>query len=291
MAFLTNRTHATKLGMFLSNLASFNKSVVQGSGIGPFLFIIYMLDLRALDLLNYLLKYADDTTLINPELAKTSAEEEMNHILEWAKLNKMSINLSKTKEMVFHRPSPRSFVPPSEVTDIKRVYSIKLFGVEFDSALDFSPHISAVVNCCNQRMYLLSQLKKLGLDTERCDIVFNAIVISKLQYALPAFYGYLSEPCKSKLSAIFRKANRWQLTPHHYSLEELANALIDKLFKKSLNPDHCLHHLYEPELRNNCTVTLRQRGHNFLLPRLRFQCNKKGFIISCLYKNKRVLAV
>jgi len=102
-------------------------------------------------------------------------------IMEWAKSNKMSINLSKTKEMVFHRPSPRSFVPPSEETDIKRVYSIKIFGVEFNSTLDFSPHISAVVNCCNQRMYLLSQLKNLGSDTERCDIIFNAIIISKLQ--------------------------------------------------------------------------------------------------------------
>ena len=56
MAFLSNRTHATKLGFLLSNLAAFNMSVVQGSGIGPFLFIVYMLDLRALDILNYLLK-------------------------------------------------------------------------------------------------------------------------------------------------------------------------------------------------------------------------------------------
>ena len=50
MAFLSNRTHATKLGFLLSNLAAFNMSVVQGSGIGPFLFIVYMLDLRALDI-------------------------------------------------------------------------------------------------------------------------------------------------------------------------------------------------------------------------------------------------
>ena len=120
---LLNQAHSCNKIWYvsLSNLASFNKSVVQGSGIGLFLFIIYILDLRAHDLFNYLLKYADDTTLINPELAKTSVEEEMNHIIEWAKSNKMSINLSKTKEMIFHRPNPRS---PSEVTDIKRVYSI-----------------------------------------------------------------------------------------------------------------------------------------------------------------------
>ena len=153
MTFLSNRTRATKLGFLLSNLAAFNMSVVQGSGIGPFLFIVYMLDLRALDILNYLLKYADDTTLINPESARVTAEEEMQHLFDWAKLNKMNINPNKTKEMVFHRPNPRSFVPPCEMADFRRVHSVKLFGVEFNSALDFNAHISAVVNCCNQRLY------------------------------------------------------------------------------------------------------------------------------------------
>ena len=286
MAFLSNRTHATKLGFLLSNLAAFNMSVVQGSGIGPFLFIVYMLDLRALDILNYLLKYADDTTLINPESARVTAEEEMQHLFDWAKLNKMNINPNKTKEMVFHRPNPRSFVPPCEMADFRRVHSVKLFGVEFNSALDFNAHISAVVNCCNQRLYLLLQLKRLGLSTEKCDAIFKAIVISKFLYALPAFYGYLSQASKNKLSAILRKAKRWQLTQQDYSLELLASSQIERLFKKSLSSQHCLHHLYTPEQRGNCTVTLRRRGHNFSLPRLHYDSNRKGFIISCLYNYK-----
>ena len=245
-----------------------------------------MLDLRALDILNYLLKYADDTTLINPESARVTAEEEMQHLFDWAKLNKMNINPNKTKEMVFHRPNPRSFVPPCEMADFRRVHSVKLFGVEFNSALDFNAHISAVVNCCNQRLYLLLQLKRLGLSTEKCDAIFKAIVISKFLYALPAFYGYLSQASKNKLSAILRKAKRWQLTQQDYSLELLASSQIERLFKKSLSSQHCLHHLYTPEQRGNCTVTLRRRGHNFSLPRLHYDSNRKGFIISCLYNYK-----
>ena len=188
--------------------------------------------------------------------------------------------------MVFHRPNPRSFVPPCEMADFRRVHSVKLFGVEFNSALDFNAHISAVVNCCNQRLYLLLQLKRLGLSTEKCDAIFKAIVISKFLYALPAFYGYLSQASKNKLSAILRKAKRWQLTQQDYSLELLASSQIERLFKKSLSSQHCLHHLYTPEQRGNCTVTLRRRGHNFSLPRLHYDSNRKGFIISCLYNYK-----
>ena len=90
--------------------------------------------------------------------------------------------------MIFHRPNPRSFVPLCEMADFRRVHSIKLVGVEFNTVLDFSAHISTVVNCCNQRLYLLQQLKRLGLSTENCDAIFKAIVISKFLYALPAFY-------------------------------------------------------------------------------------------------------
>ena len=55
MSFLTKRTQATKFGFYLSALLSINRSIVQGSGIGPSLFIMFAYDLKALDVLNYLL--------------------------------------------------------------------------------------------------------------------------------------------------------------------------------------------------------------------------------------------
>jgi len=62
MSFLTNRTQATRLGFHLSSHLPINRSIVQGSGIGPTLFIMFAHDFRPLDILNYLIKYADDTT-------------------------------------------------------------------------------------------------------------------------------------------------------------------------------------------------------------------------------------
>ena len=56
MSFLTDRNQATKLGFHLSSMLPINRSVIQGSGIGPTLFIMFAYDLRRLDILNFLIK-------------------------------------------------------------------------------------------------------------------------------------------------------------------------------------------------------------------------------------------
>jgi len=64
---------------------------------------MFAYDLRPRDILNFLIKYADDTTLLSPQNSKTSVELEMAHIMNWATKNKMILNLLKTVEIVFHR--------------------------------------------------------------------------------------------------------------------------------------------------------------------------------------------
>ena len=78
---------------------------------------------------NHMAKYADDAMLLVPELTSLSIEEEYRCVQKWACDNKLSINLSKTKEIVFHRPNPRSIIVPSPFPNIERVTSIKLLGV------------------------------------------------------------------------------------------------------------------------------------------------------------------
>jgi len=55
---------------------------------------------------NRLMKYADDTNLLVPETSNCTLTEEFVHIKHWATANKMVINMSKTKELVFYRPHP-----------------------------------------------------------------------------------------------------------------------------------------------------------------------------------------
>ena len=50
-----------------SLLRVINRSIVQGSGIGPTLFVICLIDLKPIGSINYAANYADDANLLVPE--------------------------------------------------------------------------------------------------------------------------------------------------------------------------------------------------------------------------------
>lgn len=77
-----------------------------------------------------LVKYADDITLSTYRTINYyCAPEEVDSITKWATENKMSINLTKTKELVVRG---RSKAPiPTPLPGIEQVDNIKLLGVTF----------------------------------------------------------------------------------------------------------------------------------------------------------------
>ena len=48
------------------------------------------------------------------------------------------------------------------------------------------------MHICNQCSYLLTQLKRQGLPTAQLQPVFDAIVLSRVLFAAPAWRDYLS---------------------------------------------------------------------------------------------------
>ena len=85
----------------------------QGSVLGPLLFLIYMNDIRnASELLSSVL-FADDSTFLNSINATLSSSInkhecestiniELKKIHDWLAVNKLSLNVKKTKFMIFH---------------------------------------------------------------------------------------------------------------------------------------------------------------------------------------------
>ena len=49
-----------------------------------------------------------------------------------------------------------------------------------DSKLSFSVHVEHLLTVCNQRLNLLSQLRKQGLSDKCVAVVYDAIVLSSL---------------------------------------------------------------------------------------------------------------
>ena len=64
--FPGNRTQYTKVRTKITGTKALNRSIVQGSGVGPCLFIIPVIDLRPTGSTNHMVQYADNTTLLIP---------------------------------------------------------------------------------------------------------------------------------------------------------------------------------------------------------------------------------
>ena len=118
ICFLSDRTKTVIINGKVSRRLKINQSIVQGSGIGPILLLIYVLALKPFSILNLICKYADDTSILIPQHTNTRLEEEFLHIQSWAKEKRLKINKKltlATKEIVFRRPSLRLYAPPTSM--------------------------------------------------------------------------------------------------------------------------------------------------------------------------------
>ena len=72
------------------------------------LYVVMTKDLKALSKVNRLLKYADDTSLLVPSNSDVELDDEFENVKQWAKDNRMILNSSKTKEIVFQTHQPKT---------------------------------------------------------------------------------------------------------------------------------------------------------------------------------------
>ena len=159
--FLTGRSQAVKMGDIISAFLMFTRSIVQGSGLGPYLFILLARKLRTLSLISQLVKYADDMSLVVQQHTDCSIDAELQNIVNWSEINKQNINTNKTKEIIFWRSGrPPKVTTAPAIPQIERAQQLRLLGVLLSSNLSFTPHIEYILAVTSQRFYLLNQLKK-----------------------------------------------------------------------------------------------------------------------------------
>jgi hypothetical protein len=88
--------------------------------------------------------------------------------------------------------------------------------------------------------YLSSLLRKQRLGVDECDSVLQAIVLSRVRYALPMYYNYLTADMGNKINAIFHKAHKWHLTKKVYEIQDIAETMQMNFFHQSKRSSHCL---------------------------------------------------
>ena len=132
--------------------------IPQGSCLGPLLCIIYLNDLEKCLEFSSPCVYADDTTITiasndveNVEKLLCEAQQELLHLSEWMRINKLNPNPAKTQYVIIGHSHELNKLDISNLltingTEIKRVTKTKSLGVVVDESLSWHEQYK-IVKC------------------------------------------------------------------------------------------------------------------------------------------------
>ena len=134
--------------------------------LGPLLFIIYMNDIHKSSTFFDFILYADDTTLFNPLIDTYSinvVNSELNKIFNWLCANKLSINVTKSKYIIFHsqKKNIKNKVPQIILneTPVERVVNFDFLGIFLNEHMTWTSHINKIANKIAKSIGILNKLK------------------------------------------------------------------------------------------------------------------------------------
>ena len=153
------------------SIQTIKAGVSQGSIVGPLLFNIFINDIINSSRKFNLILYADETTLNSTleSFGRTTDEiqssiiSELQKICTWLNLNKLSLNVTKSKFMLFHmsqRVAPLLHFDLNE-SPIEYIHEFNFLGLTLDSSLSFKFHLIKIGNKISRVIGLLHKLKHI----------------------------------------------------------------------------------------------------------------------------------
>ena len=227
-----------------------NKGTTQGSVSGPYLFNVFLNDLKITGDNIDLNKYADDSTL-QITVSKDCTDNTQNALrlfMDWTTLNQMKCNTSKCKELVLKKKGQQhSF---NEIYDISQHDTLTILGVTFQSDCKFTKHVKTKLYEANRCLYVIRSLRKEGYGQKDIDHLFKAIVLPKITYDLPVFGASTSD--LNAVQCFLKRCHKRRYVSELIDIHDLLEKADRTLFEKISNDEN--HPLYTLLPKRHCTT-------------------------------------
>jgi hypothetical protein len=198
-SYLTERKQYMVYGENISPIETLTCGIPQGSILGPILFLLYVNDMHNATHMK-LVSFADDTTIStsssNISNLYATANEELIKLCDWLCSNKLSINISKTKYILFR---PTTIFPDIQNRNVllngekidrighnQKYKSFKFLGIYIDETLTWKYHINKVISKIAWSNYIINKVKNI-LPSSCLKTLYSSIIHSHINCGLLAW--------------------------------------------------------------------------------------------------------
>ena len=189
-SYLSNRKQFVQIGNIKSTMRLVSTRVPQGSIVGPLLVNIFTNDIiKACSKFTFIL-YADsvnstrDSFDNNTEKIQNSIISELKRVFIWLDVNKLCLNFSKSKFMLFQMPQKR--VPNPLLNNgrmhIEQVTEFNFLRLIIDSNLNWKAHFNAISTKISRIIELLHKFKYI-FPKQVLHSIYNSLIMPHLNYS------------------------------------------------------------------------------------------------------------
>ena len=187
--YLANRKQCTRVNGQSSDYQEIKCGVPQGSILGPLLFLIYINDINKVSSGCQCKMYADHTVFYfshsNCRTAYNQVQCDLNHLGTWCEENQLTINIRKTKSMIFcSKNMMRNITLPKlkiNSKDTEFVKAFKYLGVKLDNQLNYGPFLKETASLIAHKIYIMSKVRKC-INTRQALIIYKSKVLPYFDY-------------------------------------------------------------------------------------------------------------
>ena len=186
-SYLSNRKQYVNYGSHVSEEQIIKCGVPQGSILGPLLFIMYINDMyKVSEILRFII-FADDTNLFclgdDLSVLVNTVNIELKKLESWFKVNKLSLNVSKSNYMLFGNKKSDNYNVQLSGINLEKVVVTKFLGVLIDYQLNWNKHIQNVRFKVSKVVGIMYKIRH-KVDSNILLMIYNSLILPYLTYCI-----------------------------------------------------------------------------------------------------------